>query len=186
MPFCPVERRENWWRFLKCRTYWEHPEVLAKKNTHLTRQSLDIRLSSWYWEQNSGSCSRDSLTGFGWLDPFYGAPEAPEGTGTQSANCPSSWKMQRDTMVPAWAPWHCPTHHLCMADRRRGGETDNLWFGVTQQPHLLGEGGRGQNQSGGKTAPFLYLIIWLGSSQDKQKLWRAFQFNKILMLEACF
>ena len=115
------------------------------------------------------------------LRPLWGTARAP----TQSANCPSSSKMHGDTMVPAWAPWHCPRHHLCMADRRRGGETDNLWFGVTQ-PHLLGEGGRGQNQSGEKPAPFLYLVIWLGSSQDKQKLWRAFQFNKILKLVACF
>ena len=142
--FCPVE-----WgaKMVPLVSYWEYPEgnvtlpktgipqVLAwwkeSCNTHLTRQRVDIILSSWYWDQNSGSCWRDSLTGFGWLDPFYGAPEAPEPTGTRSANCPSSSKMHGDTMVPAWAPWHCPTHHLCMADRRRGGETDNLWFGVT-------------------------------------------------------
>ena len=79
------------------------------------------------------------------VDPFYGAPEAPLG------HPPSLLTVQDHQSCmghgsAGWAPWHtaCPTHLLCMADRRRGEETDDLWFGVA----LISSGeGAGQQRN---------------------------------------
>ena len=82
--------------------------------------------------QNSGSCSGGSPTGSSAPGPILWRPWGPWG------HPPSLLTVQDHQSCmghgsAGWAPWHtaCPTHLLCMADTRRGEETDDLWFGVT-------------------------------------------------------
>ena len=75
------------------------------------------------------------------VDPFYGAPEAPEGTSTQSANCPRSSKLHGTRQR-----WLSPVAHgVPDTSFMHGGQEErgrDRRFMIWCRPHLLREGGR--------------------------------------------